>query len=109
MSDHRRKCDALGTEVRRPFQTPGTGESEVRREAIAHRIDEAVGPASVETVLPPDVQDAHDAVVALDPRLDPADEAVAEDDRQDVPPPPPLHRRQEELPDVLEAEHVGEE
>jgi hypothetical protein len=42
-------------------------------------------------------------------RLDPADEPVPEDDREDVPAPTALFRWEEELPDVVEVEQAPEE
>ena len=51
----------------------------------------------------------HASLVPVDPRLDPADEAVPEDDRQYVPAPTALGRWEEELPDVLELEEAPEE
>ena len=41
---------------------------------------------------------------AVDARLDPAHEAIAEEHRQHVPTPATLGRREEELPHVLEPE-----
>ena len=49
------------------------------------------------------------ARVPVDPRLDPADEAVAEDDREHVIAPTALRRREEALPHVLEVEQAREE
>ena len=44
----------------------------------------------------------HLATSAVDARLDPADEAIAEEDRQHVPAPTPPGRRDEELPHIVE-------
>jgi hypothetical protein len=85
------------------------GEGQVGAKRLAHRVDEAFDAARLEAILPPDVENAHEAVVTLDAGLDPADEAVAEDDRKDVPAPAPLRRRVEELPDVLESEQRSQE
>ena len=49
------------------------------------------------------------ASVPVDPRLDPADEAVPEDDRQHVPAPAALRGREEELPHVVEVEQAPEQ
>ena len=70
----------------------------------AHSVDEAIGAARSEAVLPPEAEYLHLAASAVDPQLDPADEAVAEDHRQHVPAPTPLGWREEELPDIVELE-----
>ena len=84
-------------------------EAQVGAKRIAHRVDEALGAARREAVLPPEVEHLHLAAVAVDARLDPADEAVAEEHRQHVPTPAPLGRRDEELPDVVELEQGSEQ
>ena len=52
---------------------------------------------------------AHASLGPVDPRLDPADEAVAENDREHVPAPTAFGRWDEELPDVLELEQAPEQ
>src|SRR5439155_25899885 len=58
---------------------------------------------------PPGVEHVHASLGQVDPRLDPADEAVAVNDRQHIPAPTPLGRWDEELPYVLELEQAPEE
>ena len=84
-------------------------EAQVGAERVAHRVDEALGAARREAVLPPEAEHLHAAAGAVEARLDPADEAVAEEHRQHVPTPAPLGRRDEELPDVLELEQGSEQ
>ena len=101
--------ELLAPEVRRPLEPVGSCEAEVGAKRVAHRVDEPVGPARREPVLPPEVDDLDAGLGRVDARLDPADEAVPEEDRQHVPAPPPLVRRDEELPDVVEAEELAEQ
>jgi hypothetical protein len=68
--------------VWRPFQAVGPREAEVGAERRAHRFDEALDATGVEAILPPEPEHAHAGVIAVDPRLDPADEAVTEQDGQ---------------------------
>ena len=84
-------------------------EAHVRAESVAHRVDEPLSPTWREAVFPPDVEHLHTAFSPVDPRLDPADEAVTEEHRQHVPTPPALRGRHEELPHVVEAEEAPEE
>ena len=70
--------------------------------------DEPFNAARCKPILPPNIEHVHASLVAVDPRLDPADEAIAEDDRQHVPAPTALGRWVEELPDVLELEQAPE-
>ena len=51
----------------------------------------------------------HPPAGAVDARLDPAHEPVAEEHRQHVPAPTPLRRRHEELPHIVELEQGSEE
>ena len=95
--------------MRRPLESVGACEAEVGAERVAHRVDEPVGAARREPVLPPEVDDLHPGLGPVDARLDPADEAIAEEDRQHVPTPAPLGRREEELPDVVEPEQRPEQ
>ena len=95
--------------MRRPREPVGAREAEVRPERVAHRVDEAVNAAWREPVLPPDIEHVHASLGPVDPRLDPADEAIPEDDRQHVPAPTAFGRWEEELPDVLELEQAPEE
>ena len=65
--------------------------------------------SGIEAGLPPHVEHAHGARLAVDARLDPADEPVAEQERQDVVAPAPLLLRDVDLPDVVEAVQPAEE
>ena len=60
-----------------PLAAAGTREAQVRAERVAHRVDEPVGAARREAILPPQVEHFHAGSVPVDPRYDPADEAVA--------------------------------
>src|SRR5439155_15537437 len=71
--------------------------------------DEPVHAAWREPLLPPDVEDIHATFGPFDPRLDPADEAVPKDDRQDVPAPAAFSGWHEELPHVVEVEQAPKE
>src|SRR5665213_3899948 len=99
----------LAAEVRCPLETTCAREAQVGAEGFAHRVHETIGPARREAVLPPDVEHLHAGSVPVDPRFDPADEAVAEGDREHVPAPTALCRREETLPHVVEAEQAREE
>ena len=92
-----------------PLEPVGACEAQVRAECVAHRVDEAVGAARREAVLPPDAEDLHAGSVAVDPRFDPADDAVAEEDREHVVAPTALRRREKALPHVVEVEQAREE
>src|SRR5215211_6073195 len=94
----------LAVEVRRPLEPVRLREAEVSAQRLLHRVHEALDPARRKAVLPPEADDLDAPAVAVDPRLDPADEAVAEQDRQHVPAPTALGGWVEELPDVLEVE-----
>ena len=96
--------------MRGPREAIRAREAQVRAERVPHRVDEAVGPARREAVLPPGAEDLDAGQVPVDPRFDPADEAVAEADREHVPAPAALRRREEALPHVVEvkqARHQG--
>src|SRR5262249_42620415 len=84
-------------------------EAEIGVERVAHRVDETLGTARREAVLPPDAENLYFAVFSLDARLDPPDEAVSEDDREHVVAPAAPGRREEALPDEVEVEQVREE
>ena len=99
----------LTAEVRRPCEPVGAREAEIRAQCVTHRVDEPVSTAWREPILPPDTEHIHARLVPVDSRLDPADEPVPEDDRQDVPAPTALLRWEEELPDVVEVEQAPEE
>src|SRR5437773_1261210 len=99
----------LRSEVGRPLEAARACEAQVRAECVAHRVHEPLGAARREAVLPPDIEHVHAGLGPVDPRLDPADEAVAEHDRQDVPAPTALGGWQEELPHVVEVEQAAEE
>ncbi len=64
-----------------PLEAGRACEAQVGAERVAHRVDEALGAARREAVLPPEVEHLHAAAGAVDARLDPADEAVAEEHR----------------------------
>src|SRR2546430_16842699 len=74
----------LSREMRCPLEMFGAREAQVRAECVVHRVDEPVGAARCEAVLPPNVEDVDASIVAVDAWFDPADEAVAEDDREHV-------------------------
>src|SRR5919108_1194237 len=99
----------LLTDVRRPVDAARACKAEVRAKRRAHPVDEAVGAMRRETVFPPEAEDLDSPCSAIDPRLDAADEAVAEQDREHVPAPAPLGRREEEVPHVVEVEQGPEE
>src|SRR5439155_4615057 len=103
------KQSLLSAEVRRPCEPVGVREAQVRAQRLAHRLDEPVNPAWQEPILPPDIEHVHASLGPVDPRLDPADEAIPEKDRQHVPAPTALGRWEEELPYVLELEQAPEE
>src|SRR6187431_2753706 len=99
----------LRRQMRGPFEARRAREAEVGAERIAHRVDEALRPSRCEAVLPPQVENLDAAGLPVDPRLDPPDEAVAEEHRKYVPAPTAFLRWDEELPDVVEAEQGREE
>src|SRR5690349_7331460 len=105
----RPEATLLRRQMRRPVDSRRLREPEVRAQCVAHRIGEPLRPAWRKAVLPPDVENLHARVVAVDSRLETPDQSVAEDDGQDVPAPPPLFGRHEELPHVVEAEQVAEQ
>src|SRR6266550_7371119 len=86
----------LSDEARRPREPFGVREAEVRAQRVTHRVDEPVNAAWREPVLPPHIEHLHASLGPVDPRLDPADEAVPENDRQHVPAPTALGRWLEE-------------
>ena len=63
----------------------------------------------VEAVLEPQPDDAEHALAPLDPRFDPANELVAEQDRQHVVAPAPPGLRHVDLPDVVEPVQVTQQ
>ena len=85
------------------------GESAVGVESGCERRHETVGRERVEVVLPPEAGDPENPRLAVDARLDPADEAIVEVERQDVVAPPSLGRRDVDLPEVVEAVEGAEE
>src|SRR6184192_1509398 len=92
-----------------PLESARAREAQVRAKRVAHRVDEPVGTARREAVLPPDAEHLHAGLVPVDPRFDPTDEAVAEGDRENVIAPTALCRREEALPDVVEVEQARQE
>src|SRR5439155_11565532 len=92
----------LFAEVRCPLVPAPACEAEIGPQCLAHRVDEAVGPPRLEAFLPPDAEHLHPLARAVDPRLDPADEPIAEEDREYVVAPPALALRDIGLPDVVE-------
>jgi hypothetical protein len=66
----------LRSEVGRPLEAIRGGETQVGVERVAHRVDEPLGPARREALLPPDVEHLHAGVGPVDPRRDPADQAA---------------------------------
>src|SRR5882762_807623 len=66
-------------------------------------------PERVESVLPPQPGDAKRVRPPLDPRLDPPNETIAEQDRQDVVAPATLRGWNVDLPDVVEAVEAAQE
>ena len=55
----------LRCEVGCPLETVGAGEAQVFAERVAHRVDESVGAARREAVLPPDVEHPHAGSVTV--------------------------------------------
>ena len=72
---------AFAGEVRRPVEVVHPGETQVRVECVLHRLDEAVGALRGEALLPPETENLDALAVAVDPWLEAADEAFAEEDR----------------------------
>ncbi len=68
----------LRCEVGRPLEAVRARKAEVGAECVSHCVHEALGAPRREAVLPPDAD--HLRAVPVDSRLDPADEAVAEED-----------------------------
>src|SRR5688572_13816373 len=79
-------------------------EPAMRFERARERIDETILGQRVEAVLPPDRHDPERIRPPIDPWLDPANEPVAEPDRQHVVAPSTLRGRDVHLPDVVEPE-----
>ena len=99
----------LAAEVPRPLEPVDPGEAQVGVQRLTHRLDEPLRAGRSEPVLPPEIENVDPGLLAVDARLDPADEAIAKENRQDVPAPAALRRRYEELPDVVEAEEAAEQ
>src|SRR5439155_10480790 len=99
----------LRSQVVCPFDAARACEMQVGAEPLAHRVYESLSAAWREVVLPPNIEHVHASVGPVDPRLDPADEAVSERDRQHIPAPSALGGWQEELPYVIEVEEAPEE
>src|ERR1035437_935730 len=72
-------------------------------------VDEARHRQRIEVRLPPQAPDPQSPRLAIDPGLDPTDEPVAEQDRQDVVTPAALLLGDVDLPDVVEAVQVAQE
>src|SRR3954447_7969982 len=96
-------------EPRRPLDAIGAGEAQICAERVAHRIHESGGAGGREAGFPPEAEYLDAAILVVDPRLDPADEPVAEEDRQHVVAPPTLLRLEEALPHELEVEEAHEQ
>src|SRR5262245_50954710 len=99
----------LAPEARCPLDRPHSAESEVGGQRGAHRRHEPVGPSRVEARLPERAEDPQDAVGPLDARLEPADEPVAVQDREDVVAPAALRGRDVDLPDIVEPEEPAQQ
>ena len=85
---------------------PHAAERAMGLERRGEAVDEPGLRQRIEAVLPPQAEDPERARLALDPRLDPADEPIAEEDRQDVVAPATLRGRDVDLPDVVEVEQA---
>jgi hypothetical protein len=72
-------------------------------------VDEPGRRERIEAVLPPQPGDPEGARFPLDPRFDPCDEPVAEQDRQDVVAPATFRGRDVDLPHVVEAVQAAQE
>jgi len=96
-------------EVGCPFEVIGPCETQIGAERVPHGFDEPVGLARLEAVFPPDAEDLDATLVPVDPWFDPADEAVAEEDREHVPAPAAFRRREEALPHEFEVEELRDE
>src|SRR5919201_1820433 len=99
----------LSSEMGRPLEATRACETQVSAERLAHPVHEPVSAAWREAILPPGVEHVYAGVCAVDPRFDPADEAVPENERQHVPAPTALGRWHEELPHVVEVEQASKE
>src|SRR4029077_16910816 len=99
---------AFAGEVRRPVEVVHPGETQVPVERVLHRLDEAVGVLRREAFLPPETEHLDALAVAVDPWLEAADEAFAEEDREHVPAEAAFGGRVEEVPDVVELEERRE-
>src|SRR6185295_13122782 len=97
---------SLFVEVCRPLEAGRARKAQVGVKRVAHGVNESVGATRCEAVLPPHIEHLDAPLVPVDARLDPADEAVSEDDWQHVQAPTPLGRRVEQLPHVVEIEQV---
>src|SRR5487761_563485 len=106
---HSGKDPLFGAELGRPLDAVRLREAHVGAERLAHRVDEPLCTARLEAVLPPDGEHLDAGSVPVDPRLDPADQTVAEDHREHVVAPPSLVRLEEALPDVVEIEQAREQ
>ena len=93
----------------RPHDTAHPAERAVRFDRRREGRDEPGLLERVEAVLPPQTSDAERIVLALDPRLDPADQPVAEEDGQDVVAPAALRGRDVDLPQVVEPIEAAQE
>src|SRR5256714_15672086 len=99
----------LRCEVGCPLEAVSAREAQVRAQRVAHRLDEPAGATRREAVFPPGVEHLHAGSVPFDPRFDPADEAVAEDDRGPVIAPTAPPRPGEGLPHLLQIEPAPDE
>ena len=85
------------------------GKAGVSLERVGQRSREAVRGHRVEARLPPYLQHPERPCAPVDARLDPPDESVAEEHRQDVIAPPSFRRRDVHLPDIVEVVQRAQE
>ena len=81
----------------------------VRAQRGRELVDEAGLVQRLEAVLPPEAEHADRSRLALDPRLDPPDETVAPEQRQDVVAPAPLRLRDVDLPEIVEVPQAAQQ
>ena len=103
----RRAGDGRGSAGRRPGSLRRTGDGRRGPRRTGRR---SPGPRAGRSQSPTiDPRTRRVAGLAVDPRLDPADQPVAEQDRQDVVAPASLLLRDVDLPDVVEAVERAQE
>src|SRR5215207_1387906 len=84
-------------------------EQSMRAQRGRELLDEGRLVERLEGVLPPEAEHAERPGLALDPRLDPTDEAVAPEQRQDVVAPAPLRGRDVDLPEIVEVPQAAQQ